>query len=56
MMIVSRSFRCSSVSKDSKRIVSQDIDGITARVAVEQVSSSLSIYEDMKFYLDNDIN
>ena len=43
------------VSVDSKRTTSQDIDGIAVGVGVEQVSSSLSIYEDTKFYLDKDI-
>jgi hypothetical protein len=55
MLLVSRSFRCSSVSMASKRTGSQDTDGIAAGAAVEQVSSSLPIYEDTKLYLDKDI-
>lgn len=39
----------------SKRIGSQDTDGVAAGAAVEQVSSSLSIYEDTNLYLDKDI-
>lgn len=33
----------------------QDIDGNATGVVIEQVSSSLSIYEDTKLYLDKDI-
>ena len=39
----------------SKRIGSQETDGIVNGAAAEQVSSSLSIYEDTKLYLDKDI-
>jgi len=39
----------------SKRTGSQDTDGIVAISTVEQMSSSMLIYEDMKLYLDKDI-
>ena len=40
---------------DSKRIGSEETNGVAAGAEVEQVSSSLSIYEDTKQYLDKDI-
>lgn len=55
MLLVSRSFKCSSVSIDSKRKGSHDIDGVPIGGTVEQVSSSLPIYEDTKLYLGKDI-
>ena len=55
MFLLSRYFRCSSVSMASRRKRSQDTDGNAAGAAAEQVSSSLSIYEDTKLYLDKDI-
>jgi len=39
----------------SKRIGSQDTNSMAARTGVEQMSSSLPIYEDTKMYLDKDI-
>ena len=39
----------------SKRIGSQDTDGVLAGGEVELVSSSLPIYEDIKLYLDKGI-
>jgi len=55
VLLVSRYFMCSYVSMASKRTGSQDTNGNAARATVEQVSSSLSIYEDTKLYLDKDI-
>ena len=39
----------------SKRTRSQDTDGVMVGTTVEQVSSSIPIYEDTKLYLDKDI-
>lgn len=39
----------------SKRRGSQETDGVAAGTSIEQVSSSLPIYEDIKLYLDKDI-
>lgn len=39
----------------SKRIGSQDTNGIAAGAVAEQVSSGFPIYEDTKLYLDKDI-
>ena len=39
----------------SKRTGSQDTDGNATIAAVEQMSSSLPIYEDTKLYLDKDM-
>lgn len=40
---------------DFKRTESQDTSGVAAGRTVEQVSSSLSRYEDIKLYLDKEI-
>ena len=42
-------------SMASKRVGSQDTNGNATGATVEQVSSSLPIYEDTKLYLDRDI-
>lgn len=55
MLLVSRSLRCSYVSMASKRTWSKDTDGVIVGAIVEQVSSTLPIYEDTKLYLDKDI-
>lgn len=55
MLLVSISFRFSSVSMASKRKRSQDTNGNAVGATVERVSSSLSIYEDKKLYLNKDI-
>lgn len=55
MLLVSRYLRFSSISMASKRTGSEDNDGNAARAIVEKVSSSLSIYEDTKLYLDKGI-
>ncbi len=39
----------------SKRTRSQNTDGVAVGEAVEQVSSSLLIYEDTNMYIDKDI-
>ena len=39
----------------SKRTGSEDTDGVAARTTVEQVSSSMPIFEDTKLYIDKDI-
>ena len=40
----------------SKRVGSKDIDGSATGAAVERMSTSLSIYEDIKLIIDKDIN
>lgn len=55
MFLVSKTFKCSSVLMDSKRIGSQGTDGVACRVDIEKVSSSVLIYRDTKLYLDEDI-
>jgi len=55
MLLVSKHFRFSSVSLSSKRIGSQDTDGVAAGAVVGQGSSTLSIYEDTMLYLEKDI-
>ena len=55
MLLVSRSLGHSYVSMASKRIRSQDTDGMATVAVSEQVSSGVSIYEDTKLSLDKDI-
>jgi len=55
MLLVSGYFKRSSISMASRGTISHNTDGNAAGAAVEQVSSSLSIYEGTKLYLDKDI-